>query len=336
MSYINDNFKILKGVKYIDLFAGIGGFHAAMDKFGATCVFASEWDKFAKETYFRNYNIEPHGDITKIDAADIPDHDILCAGFPCQPFSVSGKRMGFEDTRGTLFFDVARITKMKQPKLLFLENVKNFLTHDNGKTLATVKSTLEELGYDFYYKVLNASQYGLPQNRERIYMIAIRKDLKYKEFEFPEPTNEVVNLKMFLEEDQNTEQFIINRPDIKLDEDKLSQLSLMSKYPQKPIRVGTINKGGQGERIYSEYGHAVTLSAQGGGPGSKTGCYFINNKVRKLSPRECARIQGFDDTFEIIVSNAQSWKQFGNSVPIKVLENIILEFSSLFKSEIFL
>src|SRR5699024_3344706 len=175
----------LKDYTYIDLFAGIGGFHTAMEKFGAKCVYASEMDKHAAITYFNNYGIKPDGDITLVDAEEIPDHDILCAGFPCQPFSISGNRKGFEDTRGTLFFDIARIVKEKQPKLLFMENVKNFATHDKGTTLETVTATLQELGYTLYHKVLNASHFGLPQNRERIYMVAIRKDIDNYTFKFP-------------------------------------------------------------------------------------------------------------------------------------------------------
>lgn len=313
----------LKGIKYIDLFAGIGGFHTAMNTFGAECVFASEWDKHAQKTYFENYSLMPEGDITKIAAEEIPSHDILCAGFPCQPFSISGKRKGFEDTRGTLFFDVARIAQYHKPKILFMENVRNFEKHDNGKTLITVEETLNEIGYNLSYKVLNASHYGLPQNRERIFMIAIRKDIDIKEFKFPEPTFEQVILKDMLLPDEETSQYIIERKDMKIDKSKIPTVSLLNEYKLKPMRVGTINKGGQGERIYSELGHAITLSAQGGGPGSKTGCYLINNRVRKLAPKECARIQGFPEDFIIPVSDGQAWKQFGNSVPVNVLKHIL-------------
>src|SRR5699024_1960168 len=312
-----------KGLKFIDLFAGIGGFHIAMDSFGAECVFASEWDKHAQKTYLENFKIIPEGDITKINVEDIPPHDILCAGFPCQPFSISGKREGFDDTRGTLFFDVARIASFHNPKLLLLENVRNFATHDGGNTLKTVEQTLHNIGYTLSYKVLNASFFGLPQNRERIYMIAFRKDLNITTFNFPEPTFEQVILKDIVISDEETQLYTINRDDMVIDKSKTVLPDLLNNYPLKPNRIGTINKGGQGERIYSEFGHAITLSAQGGGPGSKTGCYFINNRVRKLAPRECARIQGFPDEFIIPVSDGQAWKQFGNSVPINVLKHIL-------------
>lgn len=324
MNYFEGYKEALKGIKYIDLFAGIGGFHTAMDSFGAECVFASEWDKHAQKTYFENYNIMPMGDITQIEAEDIPSHDILCAGFPCQPFSISGKRKGFEDTRGTLFFDVARIAKYHKPKILFMENVRNFASHDNGNTLKTVEETLNEIGYDLSHKVLNASHYGLPQNRERIFMIAIRKDFNVKEFNFPAGTYEQVNLRDLILPDEETSQYIINRNDMVIDETKIPSEDLFSDYKLKPIRVGTINKGGQGERIYSDLGHAITLSAQGGGPGSKTGCYLINGKVRKLAPKECARVQGFPEDFKIPVSDGQAWKQFGNSVPVNVIKHLIV------------
>lgn len=152
----------LNGLKFIDLFSGIGGFHIALSSFGAKCVFASEWNKHASETYSANYNITPVGDITKVEEKDIPSHDILCAGFPCQAFSVSGKQMGFNDTRGTLFFEVARIAKHHKPKIILLENVKNFAKHDSGKTLKTVILALNEIGYNVYYKILNTSNFGLP------------------------------------------------------------------------------------------------------------------------------------------------------------------------------
>mgnify|MGYP003688407769 CR=1 FL=1 len=162
-------------LKYIDLFSGIGGFHIAFNKLKAECVVASEWNKGAKETYFSNFKQEPLGDITKINEKEIPDHDILCAGFPCQAFSISGKGKGFDDTRGTLFFDIVRIAKEKKPKVLFLENVANLEKHDGGRTFRVIKEKLEKLGYNFSSKVLNAKDFGLAQNRRRIIMVASLK-----------------------------------------------------------------------------------------------------------------------------------------------------------------
>ena len=309
-------------LKFIDLFAGIGGFRIALEELGAECVFSSEWDKNAQITYYENFREQPFGDITKISSENIPYHDILAAGFPCQPFSISGKRLGFNDTRGTLFFDIARIIKYHMPKLVILENVRNFSTHDQGKTLNVVENTMYDLGYSFFYKVLNASDYGLPQNRQRIFMLGFRNDLKVSTYDFPTYNYKSVYLEDFLENDSKiSESLFINRPDINIDFEKYDP----NFYANKPIRIGTINKGGQGERIYSIKGHAITLSAYGGGAGSKTGAYYVNGNVRKLSPRECARIQGFPDSFVIPVSNAQAWKQFGNSIPVNVIRTILAD-----------
>jgi DNA (cytosine-5)-methyltransferase 1 len=322
-----------KSIKYIDLFAGIGGFHQAMDSFDTKCVFASEWDKEASKTYFENYGIYPKGDITTIDEKEIPKHDILCGGFPCQAFSISGKQRGFEDTRGTLFFDVARIVKFHNPKVLFLENVRNFEKHDNGNTLKTVVNILKDLNYTVFYKVLNASHYGLPQNRERIFIVCFRDDLKVHNFIFPKPSNKKVALFEILE-DNPTDAKIVNRPDTVFTKSFKPQPNLLGEIelPNRPIQIGYVNKGGQGERIYSPYGHAITLSAYGGGAGAKTGLYYINKNIRKLSPRECARAQGFPDSFKIISSLTQSYKQFGNSVAVDVLKAIIKE---IYKTGVF-
>lgn len=314
---------MLKGLRFIDLFAGIGGFHLALKSFGAECVFASEWDKYAQQTYYANFGMMPAGDITTIHEKEIPAHDLLCAGFPCQAFSISGKQRGFADSRGSLFFDIVRIATYHQPKILLLENVKHFARHNHGRTLQTVKMVLDQIGYHLWHQVLNASFFGLPQHRERIYMIAIRKDLEVNTFSFPQPTFEPICLKDMIMSDEETKDYIIDRTDIVIEQSKIPRITSPINLPLKPIRIGTINKGGQGERIYSELGHAITLSAYGGGPGSKTGCYLINGKVRKLAPRECARIQGFPDTFQIPVSDPQAWKQFGNSVPIPVVQHIL-------------
>ena len=177
--------KSFSGYRFIDLFAGLGGFRIALESLGAKCVYSNEWNEPVREVYEENFGEIPDGDITQVDEFTIPEHDILCAGFPCQAFSISGKQRGFEDSRGTLFFDIARIVKAKRPKIIFMENVKNFATHDEGRTLSFVKSTIEELGYQFHYKVLNAVDYGIPQNRERIYMICFRNDLNVNEFNFP-------------------------------------------------------------------------------------------------------------------------------------------------------
>ena len=314
---------MLENKKFIDLFAGIGGFRLALESFGACCTFSSEWDKYAQQVYANNFGEIPAGDITQIPASSIPEHDILCGGFPCQPFSISGKQKGFEDTRGTLFFDIARIIAFHNPKILFLENVRNFATHDDGKTLQIVNKTLQDLGYTIFHKVLNASYFGLAQNRERIYIVGFRNDLSISKFEFPKNQNIPINVKDIILPDTETKKYIIERDDIVLNNNVSIKKDMFGNFPLEPIRIGTINKGGQGERIYHELGHAITLSAHGGGIGAKTGVYIINQKIRKLAPRECARLQGFPDSFILDNSDNQAYKQLGNSVPINVLKAIL-------------
>jgi len=315
-----------KNFTFIDLFAGIGGFRIALESFGGRCVFSSDWDKHSQLTYKDNFGEVPVGDITKVNEKDIPRHNVLCAGFPCQAFSVSGKRKGFKDTRGTLFFDIARIAKYHKPEILFLENVKNLERHNKGKTLQVICDTLDEIGYDVFKKVLNASHYGVPQSRKRIYFIAFRKNLGVKDFYFPEPTFKKVRLKDVLESKSKTKKYIIKRDDIKF-YNKVPELkeNIFRSYPLSPIQIGTINKGGQGERIYSVNGHAITLSAYGGGAGGKTGAYLVNGVVRKLSPKECARVMGFPEDFKISVTNNQAYKLFGNSIIVPVLKDIFKE-----------
>ncbi|MDW5299429.1 MAG: DNA cytosine methyltransferase [Sedimentibacter sp.] len=325
--------KKLSNYRFIDLFAGIGGFHYALSSFGAQCVFASEWDIHASETYNKNFNLKPHGDITKIEVEDIPSHDILCGGFPCQPFSIAGKQKGFEDIRGTLFFDIARIVDYHKPKVLFLENVKNLSQHDEGKTFKTILITLRNLGYATYYKVLNASNFGIPQNRERVYIVAFRNDINSENFKFPTHPNISTCLLDILEKNpQNAK--VITRDDIEIYKEYIPQKTLFNEMTllNKPIQIGKVNKGGQGERIYHSLGHAITLSAYGGGAGSKTGLYLIDGKIRKLSPRECARVQGFPDDFILDKADSQSYKQFGNSVSINVLQYILLEIAKIINS----
>lgn len=325
---INVTNKLLNDFTFIDLFAGIGGFRIALESLGAKCVYSNEWDIPCQKVYAENFGEIPDGDITQVDENTIPDHDILCAGFPCQAFSISGKQRGFEDSRGTLFFDVARIVKAKKPKIVFMENVKNFATHDAGKTLEVVKATMEELGYTFHQKVLNAVDYGVPQKRERIYMVCFRNDLNLKSFQYPKPFKLTHHVEDYLLDDEAMVEYLyINRPDTYYNgiED--------NSYSNKPIRLGIVNKGGQGERIYSTKGIAITLSAYGGGVFSKTGGYLINGKTRKLHPRECARIMGFPDSYKICERANQAYKQFGNSVVIDVLQLIAVEIGKTIRGE---
>lgn len=302
---------------FIDLFAGIGGFRIAMEKFGGQCVFSSEWDKNSQKTYQVNFNDFPEGDITKISEKQIPQHNVLCAGFPCQAFSISGKQKGFKDTRGTLFFDIARIAKYHKPEILFLENVKNLTRHNNGETLGVILETLREINYNPFFAILRSSDFGVPQARERVYIVAFKKDLNVKKFEFPKTTNEIKVVKNILEKGKIKEEVFINRPDIDIYKDPRQVVDT-----RRPLQIGKINKGGQGERIYSIHAAGITLSAYGGGAASKTGGYLIKNKIRKLTPRECARMQGFPEDFEIPASKGYAYKQFGDSVSLPVLIKI--------------
>ena len=295
---------------------------------GARCVFSSEIDKFARAVYKENYGELPSGDITKIDTKDIPDHDILCAGFPCQPFSISGKQEGFKDiTRGTIFFDILRIIEDKRPEVVFLENVANLVSHDNGNTFSIIKNSIEALEYDFHYAVLNAADYGVPQARTRLYMVALRKDISVNNFYFPTPFELTKHIEDILEtsSDIPTEMYV-DRTDAVMN-------GKAEEYTSRPIQIGHINQNRQGERIYSTKGTAITLTANGGGKFSKTGGYLVDGKIRKLTPRECARLMGFPEEFKICESNNQAYKQFGNSVVVDVIQYILLSVAEAIDEE---
>ena len=319
---------LLEGYEFIDLFCGIGGFHLALSSYGAKCVYASDIDPYARQTYEMNFNIKPIGDIRRQAEDTIPKHDILCAGFPCQAFSISGKQRGFADDRGTLFFDVARITKYHKPSIVFLENVKNFEKHDNGKTLRVITNILDNIGYNVFYKVLNAAKYGVPQKRERIYIVGIRKDHYISDFIFPKPMNGRRHVEDILEtENEQTEKMYVKREDITITDPEDDRYD-----DEKPIRLGFIGKGGQGERIYSTKGIGITLSAHGGGIFAKTGGYKIaDEKYRKLTVREAARMMGFPDSYIPNQSDSQAYKQFGNSVVVDVLQKIASGFADILK-----
>ena len=323
MISISDNyFNKLKNISFIDLFCGIGGFRLALDSFGAKCLFSIDNNKHASKTYDANFNDNSYGDITVLDEADIPCHDILCARFPCQAFSISGKQNGFKDTCGTLFFDVIRIASYHKPKILFLENVGNLKKHDKGRTFKVIKDLLNEIGYNVYYDILNASNFNVPQARKRIYFICIRKDIDNHNFKFPKPKNNLISIKDILLPDEECVDFLLKK-EYRLDEDKVKKFN--GKIFNKPLRVGSVNKGSQGDRIYLENGHAITLSAEGGGNGAKTGLYLINGKIRKLHPREAARLMGFPESYLINPSTNQAYKQFGNSVIVDMIQYITQE-----------
>ncbi len=300
--------------KAIDLFAGIGGTRIAFHNTNkVNFVFSSEFDNFAQKTYKANFGEMPSGDITQISSSEIPVHDILIAGFPCQAFSQAGKQLGFEDTRGTLFFDIARILNEKRPKSFLLENVKNLVRHDKGKTFKVIKNTLLELGYSVHHKVLRARDFGVPQNRERIYIVGFDKNQvsNYDSFKFPKPTYEPTKLGNILENIAN-EKYTIS--------DKLWEGHQRRKAEHQ-------NKGnGFGYTLFnadSEYTN--TISARYYKDGSEILIEQKGKNPRKLTPREAARLQGFPENFIIPVSDTQAYKQFGNSVAVPVVEKIALQ-----------
>ena len=303
--------------KFIDLFCGIGGFRLALEKQGMQCVFSSDIDKKVQEVYYKNFGDKPFGDITEIPEKKIPKHDILCAGFPCQPFSISGNKNGVLDDRGRLFYEIVRIAEYHKPYILLLENVKNLISIDNGKILKTIETKLDEIGYSVYRHVINASFFGIPQARERIYFVCLRKDIQtdskmsYKE---PKGTFKKVYLEKILEKDVDKKLFI-NRNDISMN--SLIEID----YQLKPIRIGTVNKGGQGERIYSPKGHAITLSAFGGGVGARTGLYLTDQGIRRLSINECKKLMGFSEK-HVVSLGTQGYQQLGNSVIPSMIEHV--------------
>jgi len=320
--------------KFIDLFAGIGGFRLAMQNLGGKCVFTSEWDKEAKRTYKANFGERPFGDITREKTkAFIPDNfDLLCAGFPCQAFSIAGKRGGFEDTRGTLFFDVAEIIKRKQPKAIFLENVKGLRNHNGGKTLATILNVLrKDLGYFVPEpQIINAKDFGVPQNRERIYIVGFHPSTNVTEFSYPKP----LDIK-------------ITFADIKEKKVPATKYFLSTQYVQTLVNHKARHEGkgnGFGYAIIpdNEIANAVVC----GGMGRERNLVLdyritdftptthikgtVNRAgIRKMTPREWARLQGFPDEFIIPVADASAYKQFGNSVAVPAIQATAKEILKL-------
>ena len=307
---INDLFSTTKEKKntkftFIDLFAGIGGIRIGFESVGGKCVFTSEWDEPAQKTYQANFKELPYGDITKIDPEEIPSFDILLAGFPCQPFSQAGLKKGFEDTRGTLFFDIARIIKHHKPSVVFLENVRNLAGHDNGNTLKTIINTLEELGYKVFNKILNAKDFGVPQNRARIYIIGFKDDVN---FIFPEGLQKKTKVGDILE---------------KKVEDKYTISDRLWAGHQRRKKEHKEKGNGFGYSLFDENSeYTSTISARYYKDGSEILIKQENKNPRKLTPREAARLQGFPENFIIPVSDAQAYKQFGNSVAVPVIKTL--------------
>jgi DNA (cytosine-5)-methyltransferase 1 len=311
--------------KFIDLFAGIGGFRLAFQNIGGKCVFTSEWDKYSKKTYQANFGEVPFGDITKSETKSyIPDgFDVLCAGFPCQSFSIAGKRGGFEDTRGTLFFDVAEIIKKKQPKAFFLENVKGLRSHDKGKTLETILNTLRnDLGYYVPEpQIINAKEFGVPQNRERIFIVGFRKDLEITDFKYPKSTDKSKTLEDILEKEEVSVKYYLSTTYVDtLRNHKARHASKGNGFGYEIIpNDGTANAvvcGGMGRERNLILDNRLTNFI----PVTHITGEVNKEGIRKMTPREWARLQGFPEEFKIVVSDAQAYKQFGNSVAVPAIQ----------------
>ena len=306
-------------MKFIDLFAGIGGFHLALKNLGLECVFSCEWDKHAQETYLANFGERPVGDIHQVVASDIPAFDILCAGFPCQPFSIAGvskknslgRKHGFEDEKqGNLFFEIIRIAKYHRPKVLFLENVKNLLSHDKGNTWKVIYHEISKLNYEVFYQVVDGKDY-VPQHRKRIFIVAFDKNVYPNiNFEFPlPPTKRLYELNHIIE----------NTVDIKY---TLTKKLWDYLYKRKLEQQDKGNGFGYGLVNPTLDSYTRTISARYYKDGSEVLIVQPNNVPRRLIPRECARLQGFPEDFKIVVSDMQAYKQFGNSVVVPVIQAI--------------
>ena len=357
-------------MKFLELCAGIGGFRQALENLGCECVGWSEIDKYAIKLYSAWYNDNCNfGDVTKINAETLPDFDLLVGGFPCQAFSIAGKRMGFDDTRGTIFFDFARIMKVKKPKFAIFENVKGLLNHDGGKTYETILQTLNELGYDAQWGILNTKFHGLPQNRERVYIVANRRGRSSRKIRFEQGdgiTDKVGRTEQSIIGDYYTENGKTHQWGGVIGDKSIAPCLMAGEYKSpRIVKIGSIGgkpcqsdqvyspsgvsvtlsaqNGGKGamtglykigdidglntqySRVYDSEGISATINAQGGGLGAKTGLYNIEHKVRRLTPKECFRLQGFKDEmvdlgYKLGISDTQLYKMAGNAVSVPVVE----------------
>lgn len=303
-----------KNFKFIDLFSGIGGFRIALEELGGECVFSSDIDKWANETYFLNFGEHPSGDIKKIPSSAIPDHNILCGGFPCQPFSIAGRRLGFSDTRGTLFFEIERILKEKKPDAFLLENVRGLINHDKGNTFKTIYNSLNNLGYTVFFKVLNSKDFGVPQNRERLFIVGFKKQVS--DFSFPEPLSDAVKISEILEKNVSGHQLT-----------EIAEKHLKNHYKKWIEKNGDICKEvimateiRPSRCIIRCDGISPCLTAKMGTGGNNVP--VLVKEMRQITIREALRLQGFPDSFKIKDKNSQSYKQVGNSVTVPLIKKI--------------
>lgn len=303
----------MKKFKFIDLFAGIGGMRIPFDELGGECVFSSEIEKNARQTYKDNFGEEPSGDITSIKEENIPAHDILLAGFPCQAFSHAGLKKGFNDTRGTLFFDIARILEHHKPKAFLLENVRGLRSHDEGRTLQIIVNKLEEIGYCLHYEVLNAKDFGLPQNRPRVYIVGFMQ--KGLNFSFPAGSEKPTLVGDILTKKVPSKYTISNR--------------LWESHKARKKRNQAEGKGFGYSEFNEKSPYTRTLSSRYYKDGSEILISQNSKNPRKITPREASRLQGFPENFILNNSEVQSYKQFGNAVPVNVIRAIAPKIISL-------
>lgn len=305
--------------RFVDLFSGIGGFRLAGEDLGGSCVFSCEIDRTAQDVYYKNFGDIPYPDIRKLSEFDIPDFDILFAGFPCQPFSIAGLKAGFGDLRnGDLFFHIVRILRYKQPKAFVLENVKNFINVNGGEDLSIAINTLNSIGYKVYFSVLNSKYFGVAQNRERLFIVGIHKDFK-EDFHFPKGSKDnFLVLEDILDNEKNIPVELLYYGSFQRVKSDLRGKVF------KPYKIGIVNKGRQGERIYSIKGLSITISHSTGGVFSKTGGYLTPQGVRKLTVNEVKRLFSFPENFNFDdVSYSKAISLLGNSVVVNVVKAIL-------------
>ena len=305
-------------IKYIDLFCGLGAFHSAFNSLkNHTCVFACDIDENVRSIYESNYGIKPAGDINEIKIENIPDFDILCAGFPCQPFSIAGKKEGFDDkVKGNLFYSILKIIDIKSPSTIILENVKNLLTINDGETFRTIKTELEKRGYIISFKVIDSKYYS-PQSRQRLFIIGN----KTKKYEFPINPTTIISVSSIIDPNEtkylNCDKYDLEPCDLEPCKDKCKMLF-------KLVHKVTKKGGRQGERVYSINSCGPTICASSGGPGAKTGLYYVNEKVRRLNVNESLKMFGFDETYKWSVKDEDMLFYLGNSIVVNVLKALLI------------
>ena len=307
---------------FIDVFGGIGGFHTALKMLGLECVFACEKEPRCRATYLLNHGILPAGDIYRVPAEQVPPHDMACYGIPCQAWSKSGSRGGKSDPRGVLHLEMLRLVGHHRPKVVLAENVPQFLSLDGGPAFHEIVGALEGWGYVVHHDVLNASGFGVPQHRQRLYIVAIRRDVMIQPFRFPSPKEYNIELESVLEPPE-----LARRAETGIREyaHVPPQKVRWDKAGRGPIKVGFVNDDTQGDRIYSPRGHSVTLTASTGGWGGGMGLYDIDGVVRRLTPREAARCMGFPESFRFLCAPRVAGSQLGNAVVVNVVEAVMRE-----------